>query len=379
MKKLIVVFLLFAVVCYAGCYIALSNIPITAVYPAAPVYNEEKEKGMYYRKKEADVLSFINRNLIGQNGEIFTHIKAREKESVILSESIGLMLNYYLLKDAKDMFDKELTFLKENMLVENRYVKWKTGDNITCGAAVDDLRIVRVLLDAYDKWEDEEYYNMAGFIQDGLYNKQVIDYNLYEFYDWKQNVQKNAVPLCYLDPYTMYRMSRFNSNWIKVSQRALFTAKNGRIGEDNPFFQKYFNYKTGEYSKDEEYKSTRGICLTYTLYTVIHLAEMNEDTAFFCAWLKNEMDKGKLFVWYDPETLKPASNVESTAVYALAAVYASMTGENELYEKLIHRMLQFMVPDEKSPYYGGFGNADTGEFYSFDNLTALWALALAGE
>jgi len=39
--------------------------------------------------------------------------------------------------------------------------------------------------------------------------------------------------------------------------------------------------------------------------------------------------------------------------------------------------LSFMVTDENSQYYGGFGNSETGEFYSFDNLMALKALALA--
>jgi hypothetical protein len=43
---------------------------------------------------------------------------------------------------------------------------------------------------------------------------------------------------------------------------------------------------------------------------------------------------------------------------------------------IIDRMLKFMCTDRKSQYYGGFVNAGSGEFYSFDNLTALWALAL---
>jgi len=48
-----------------------------------------------------------------------------------------------------------------------------------------------------------------------------------------------------------------------------------------------------------------------------------------------------------------------------------------LSQKLLDRMLEFMVTDENSQYYGGFGNSETGEFYSFDNLMALKALALA--
>jgi hypothetical protein len=43
---------------------------------------------------------------------------------------------------------------------------------------------------------------------------------------------------------------------------------------------------------------------------------------------------------------------------------------------LVDKMLGFMVTEPNSRYYGGFGTVETGEFFSFDNLTALWALSL---
>jgi len=69
--------------------------------------------------------------------------------------------------------------------------------------------------------------------------------------------------------------------------------------------------------------------------------------------------------------------MESTAVYALGSIFAGLSGDEVLSQKLLDRMLEFMVTDENSQYYGGFGNSETGEFYSFDNLMALKALALA--
>jgi endo-1,4-beta-D-glucanase Y len=370
-KKLIAAFLLFAVICYIGCYLTLLNAPL------ATVYKDENLKKLFYRKKEDDLYNFIENNFIGKDGGVYTKIKSSSNDNATLAESVGILMNYYLLKGEKDLFDKELNFLKDNLLTRDNFIKWKTGANITCNAAIDDLRIIRVLMDAYDEWKDEEYFNIAGFVQERIYNVQVKNGCLAEFYDWKKNTTKDSVPLCYLDSYTMDRLKVFNNNWSKVAERALTIIKNGRINTVSPFFKKYYIPEATLYKEDEEYSVSGGICLTYTLYTVIHLAEMNEDTGFFAAWLKNEIAKGRLYAWYNPATMKPVKELESTAVYALAAIYSKKTGEDELYEKLVKRMLQFSVTDEKSECFGGFGDEGAEGFYSFDNLTALLALAMA--
>lgn len=363
---------------YTACYITLLNMPVTGVF------NEEKpvkvssetvvRRSSKYNEKEADLLNFIEKHFTGEDGEIFTNVKTSGNET--LSESAGLLMSYSVLSGRKDLFGRTYSYLKSNLLVDNRYIKWKEGkEETTCNAAIDDLRIVRALLDAYDKWGIKEYYDAAGFIQEAIYSNQIVEDNLCELYDWKYNKVRNSIPLSYLDLYTMDRLRNFNKSWTSVVDKGLITISNGRMA-GTPFFNKYLNYDNGMYVPDEEFYKGKGICLTYTIYTVLHLAQMNENTSFFSEWLKKEMDKGKLYAWYNPHTLKPVQNIESTAVYALAAIYSKRIGEDELCSKLLDRMLKFMVTDKESPYYGGFGNDKTGEFYSFDNLTALWALAI---
>ncbi|MNI94960.1 hypothetical protein D3C73_1531470 [compost metagenome] len=48
-------------------------------------------------------------------------------------------------------------------------------------------------------------------------------------------------------------------------------------------------------------------------------------------------------------------------------------GDNELYQSGMERMNEFRVSDPASPLYGGFGDPNTGQAYSFDNLMALLA------
>jgi hypothetical protein len=378
LKKIIGLTILVMFFSYFGCYIVLSYIPATRIYPAFSD-SSRNHGGTRYMKYETDLFNFLERHMLKDNGEILTNIKARDAGDEVLSESVGLLMDYCVTRKRRDLFEREFSFLQENLVARRNgrlFIKWRTGKKeAACNAAIDDFRIMRALLDAYDLWGEQKYLDAAGFIQQGVFENQVEERNLYEFYDWAANRKSKAVPLCYMDMYAMYRVSAFNREWLKVADCSRWLIKNARINETSPFLYKYFDPGRGAYTPDEEYKGGKGVCLTYTLYSLIHMLEMNEDTAFFTQWLNEEMKKGTLYARYDPVTLKPSGDMESTAVYALAAVYSRKAGEPELYYKLLDRMLEFMVSDNKSPYFGGFGNLETGDFHSFDNLTALWALA----
>ena len=376
LKRVFGMLFILAIGCYLAVYLTFLSIPAEEVFsdvmPGTPV-------GMY-NAFEDSLYDFICSNLTGKEGEILTNLKSYNKNGETLSESLGLMMNYCTLSNNRQQYDRQFKFLQDRLLTDKKLIRWRAGgSSANCNASIDDLRIIRVLLDGYDLWGNKEYYNMAGYLQESVFKYQVKDRGLYELYDWKIEKARNTSPLCYLDLYTMDRMSEFNPEWLGVEEKALSILAGGRISSKSPFFYKYYDYDTGSYRYDEEYYKKKGICLTYTLYTVLHLAEVNEETGYFTEWLKNEMEKGKLYAWYDPLTLKPAGTLESTAVYALAAVYAEKTGEKELSVKLVDHMLKFMVSNRKSAYYAGFGDPEMKYFHSFDNLTALWALAVSEE
>ncbi len=385
MRKIILLFLVVIFTVYSISYIELSNsVPTISHISSEPqvkeyaaTYNQVGKPVSVYSKEEKKLLAFIQKHLLRKNGEVVTNT-LNGGSGGTLSESVGLIMEYSVLRDRKDLFDREFGYLKSKLLYDGRFVKWQSGGgDITCNALIDDLRIIKSLLNAYDKWTERAFFDMAGYIQDGIYEKQVENGKICEFYDWKYDMKRKILPLCYPDLYTLDKVHGFNKGWMAVQEGCLNIINNGRIKDNSPFFQKYYDYGTDSYKLDEEYKKTGEICLTYTICTVLNLAEINMDTGFFTEWLKNEMKDGKLYAWYNPYSLKTKSGIESTAVYGLAAIYARKMGEDRLYHKLVKRMLQFMVNDKKSTYYGGFGNVQTKEFYSFDNLTALLALAYA--
>lgn len=359
---------------------AFLNMPIFPE-PAIKAFVEAEPEELLkngYMEQEDSLFKFIEKHMSDGNGGILTNLTAKKGKKEVLSESVGLMMNYAVIKGNRELFEKELKYLKENLLSGNSLVKWRVVDeNTHCNAAIDDLRIIRSLLDAYNIWGSDEYLNTAGFIQQGLYDCQVDSGEFYEFFDWKTGKSKKRIPLCYLDLYTLDRISMFNEGWGEVANNGIFLIKNGRSNDKSPFYTKYYDYEKCRYFPDEEYAKGKKICLTYSILTALHLAEVNEDTGFFTAWLKEECEKGRLYAWYNPVTLKPANNMESTAVYALSSIYADRVGEKTLARELLDNMQKFRISDEKSPYYGGYGDEQSKDFYSFDNLTALLALAEA--
>lgn len=354
-------------------YLFITGRTRTQVFNSEPgIYCRNSGAKGFYSDKESLLFDFIQKNFMGLRGEFITNTK-HEEGKYTLSESVGLLMNYAVLTDRKDLFDLELSYLEKDLLSIGGNIKWRSGSDVTCNASVDDLRIIGALLDAYQKWGSESFLNTALCIQKTILETQVKDGCLNEVYDWKYNTTRYITPLCYLDLYQMKRLKYLDKRWEEVLEKSTDIIANGRINA-SPFYYKYYDYKDRKYLPDEEYEKTEGICLTYTVITSINLQLSGIYTGDFLSWLKGEMEKGKLYAWYNPYNLKPVSEMESTAVYALASIYARACGEDELSAKLIERMLAYMVNDN-SEFHGGFGNKDTCDFYSFDNLTALIALA----
>lgn len=343
---------------------------------ASSVFLDKDPKRSYYEEKERALLGFIKKRLTDSQGGIITNTHPQSGDLNTLSESIGILLDYAVINSNKRMFDRKYNYFVKELLTKDYYIKWRSGTDVTCNASIDDLRITEAILRAFEKWRGKEYLDTAQSIQQKIFETQVVEDNLYEIFDWKYNTRKATAPLCYLDLRAMRSLKFFNKDWNKVSDRAISVLRKGRI-EDSPFFYKYFDYNKGKYLFDEEYEKNKSICLIYTLYTALHMAEAGVPTDDLKNWLSSELEKGKIYAWYNPHSKKPVSEMESTAVYALGSIYARLSGDKELSRKLLDRMLEFMVTDEKSSYYGGFGNKETGEFYSFDNLTALWALTVS--
>ena len=88
------------------------------------------------------------------------------------------------------------------------------------------------------------------------------------------------------------------------------------------------------------------------------------------------MKKGKIVNHYKLNGA-PAVDDESTAVYALAVRFLMREHETEAAARCYQRLVDFQIqaPDQ---FAGGFGDADGGLVYAFDQLETLLMLQTMG-
>ncbi len=319
--------------------------------------------------------NFIITKLTSTNGGIFTNYLETKKTyeyatgHEILSESIGLMMLYYASIQNKEKFDQYFSYIEKYLV--NEGIKWRIKeDNLdlsNSNALIDDLRILRATIYANQLWGESKYYNFIKKVSSLLlihtYQNMVSDY-----YQLNSNNISNELHLSYLDLSTMEKLQVIDRRWQDIYKKSIQIIENGLIKQDFPFYYQSYNLDTNSYH-------TTDMNMIENLLVLLHLSEVGKLPRAEYAWLKNEIfNNGFLYAQYDSKTFLPLNKTESTAVYALIARIALNYDDDVLYQKAIKKMLRFQVKNLHSLIYGAFGNEESLEVFSFDNLQALLAL-----
>lgn len=315
---------------------------------------------------------FIEDNMRSDLGGIYTNYIDSENEGVItkghdiLSESIGLDLQVSILEKDKKKFDDAVEYIEEYWLDEKNILYWrldeKTGEHGNVNASIDDLRIIRALLDGYGLWGDEEYLSLSKNMERGISN-----YNLWDSYILDHNGANLVISLFYQDFKTMEYLEDYNVFWKKVKNNGLDIVQNGYIEDEFPFYYSSYDLQKLNYIKKDE------INMIETLVTVFHLSEVNRVKDETINWLRKNIKNGPIYSHYRNGDWVAVTQRESTAVYALIARIANNVGDEELKMLAIDRMGKFQIKEDRHILDGAFGDIDTEEIYSFDLLQAMLA------
>lgn len=286
----------------------------------------------------------------------------------VLSESQGLIMRYAVATKNASLFTRayDFTFTKMNQDVLAYRYHPENIHEFTINAAIDDLRIIRALLEASSQFSNNFYKQKALMLGDRLFDTNVSDSYLYDFYDSVYKVHNDTITLCYNDFYTLKQLSKYNLSWQSVYDNMLALTKKGYISDTLPFYEANYNYTLRQYTSKES------INMIEALLTAYHLSEVDELPTISMDFIRNEISKGTLYAYYNKDG-SPASEMESTAVYALAACLASRTHDMTLYKACIDNMNHLQVTDPENDIFGAFGDPYSGSAFSYDNLMALIA------
>ncbi|MDR5588449.1 MULTISPECIES: glycosyl hydrolase family 8 [Clostridium] len=356
--------------------LALLIIFFIIYYNAAP-YFRTVETGKVWLQldtcdEEKSLLDFINNKLMDEEGGVYTNYINSDSQGditkghAVLSESQGIMLLYSLEKNDRITFDRTLDYIRNYMVLKNNLISWRIEEKSKSeiSATIDDLRIIKALLLAEEKWNDKGYRGIALRISGGI-SKELVENNI--LVDFNDGISKSkTTTLCYLDLQTIKMLSNLSSSWDKVLNTSLQILNNGYVSDEVPLYKKEFYRESGTY--DDE-----NIDTLLSMIILLNKQEYGEDIDKSITWIKQKfINDGFLSTSYsfNGESL---TNIESTSIYSFIVQLASKADDKELASLAMNKIKAFQVNNKESVIYGGYGMEDGLQVYSYDNLNALFA------
>lgn len=302
--------------------------------------------------------SFYNNFVV--NGLVITNLEKLDDENLasaddILSESIGLMLLKALKDNDENAFIDTVNNMDLYFYNENNLLKWKINmgnlsDQQVVNASVDDLRVIKALFRAYEKWGNEKYLNKAINLGGNLYENCIDNKSLLSYDD-----DNSPIAIwTYYDFQAMYYLSLYDDKWKAVIEKGIKNIKERQVQNMPLYYLK---------SEDEEYNSIEN------LITLMHLYEVGIKDQSSINFIENELENGGYYAKYD-EDGNSISIVESPAIYGIIAQIAKLDNNEKLYKMACEKMV-LLQHKENDKHFGGYIDTETNISYSFDHLMSL--------
>ena len=249
------------------------------------------------------------------------HAYPGKPDSEVLSESLGLYMEYLLLAGDKQTFQKQVSILENEFLInENRlsFIQWRLNEKATTNALIDDIRILSVLQRAADSFENTAYKELADKISRSLSSVQMHNNYTVDYYDWSYSLPAQRLTLSYITDSQV------------ISKKSVELLEN--VDTTRVFFPEYYDTELQEYMNNDE------VHLIDQLLIAINREKENLHSELFLNWLKEEWsNKQRLYGRYNRETKDSTVDYESLAVYYYLQNYFLLIGEEDMASEVVQR------------------------------------------
>ena len=351
---------------------------------------------------ENRALAFILVQMMDAQGAIYTQYQdppSPGEESVaghdVLLQNCSLFMLYAVEARDRQLFDQQVALVADYFMEESvGLLHWKLVDEMqptpsSWGTYSNDpgacLRVVEALLQAYETWSDQSYWDLALGIGEGLRTHNVASDTTLRYYgSWTQDLNPaghgDRVVLAQLDFAAMSGLARWDRSWEAILAASLEIAVGG-MTDHGLFHQSYLpeakRYDKGDGSMLEMAQTAHQLAVYSKSRNAAPAALVAARTFLGFTRGKYVVD-GKIFGRYDPGTGAPLVSWENIAVYALIAQTARELGDVSFADAIIsERLVPSQQTTRQSPIYGAFSAISTDAFAS-DTLEALRALVSRG-
>ena len=156
----------------------------------------------------------------------------------VLSETMGQTMLYAVQTEDAALFSDAWRYVRDKMTVGGLTV-WRiqAGEKAAANASLDDLRILRALMEADAVWGgyEREIRERAA----ALYTACVVDDALVSFANVDGSGRGDRVTLCYLDVQTIRALSAYDVRWTAVANRseAILTDSRALMSSELPLYR----------------------------------------------------------------------------------------------------------------------------------------------
>ena len=310
------------------------------------------------------------------DGGFVTNYKARKDQNKTelatghdrLSESSGIWLRHLALKGTQKQYDEFYHQVKKEFFAKGQFTyRINTdGSRSPVNASVDDMRIICSLIEAQQRFKDPKYEKEIKKLVSTFKKQSIQDGLLVNFYNVDTHQPAHKIAVYYLNIKQMgyiYKIAHLPQKDLEFEYHIL---KNAYISDAFPLYHTEYNYQNGEY------EDGKNINIIESLLSILYLSEIGQAKEQSIKFVKNAVITGTLYNAYNMNGT-PADRSQSAASYAIAAMIGKEIGDNDLYQHAIQIVGNFQIKDPHSLLYGGIGDPNTLEVYSFNNLMAALA------
>ena len=334
-------------------------------------YPQTKEEKTYDQ-----LLQQFLKNKMLVDGSFITNYKVTKNQSKgelatghdRLSESSGLWLRHLALTGQQKAYDAFYKETKKHFYKGGQF-SYRLNANGTLSpvnASLDDLRIMRSLIEAAQVFGDTQYIDELKKLVKPFKKQSIQGEVMVDFYDIDKKQASHTISLYYLSIKTMgyiYRLAGLDDKYLQYQYHLL---KNGYISDDFPFYYAQYSYKKNNYVKKDK------INVIESLLSILYLAEIGQAKEESLDFIRDRVKTGTLYNAYDTNG-NPLDKSQSAASYAIVAMIAREINDEALYHQAMMIVRNFQITSKSSLIYGGIGDPTTLEVYSYNNLMAQLA------
>lgn len=310
--------------------------------------------------------AFIVEHLLHTDGTVRTNFTGKPGSEQVLSESMGLWLEYLGYKEDDNQFAATVSTIEDVFLMGNKLVTWEidNGEKATTNALIDDLRIIEALFREGERVDRLDYIQLAEEMSRAILKFNYQEGHFVDFHDTLYDYSNEELTLSYLIPDALRFMVKYEI--FSEDDFNQFISFMEDIPLNNGFYPKTYDTKNNVFYYDDI------INLIDQLYTAIHLEQSDVKTDDFFAWLKKTFAKeNKLYGRYERETKQKAVDYEAAAVYGLTILYSLEKSDEIFAQKVYEQMIK--MQSDVTPYVGGYVDKGMASTHAFDNLISLIA------